>query len=1198
MIKNDKSIREEANIVAIIGEYVTLKRQGSSHVGLCPFHAENSPSFHVDATRNRFKCFGCGEGGDAIHFLMEHQKMTYPEAIEAAATHSRIEVEYANRELRQQDIDAAKAEQARRTGLSETLTTVHRFLADKYPLGTANHCDIASREEVLDADGRTLRESTAETFGICFSPDENIVTRSGFWEDAKLTEIGIVAQGDHGHYDFFRNRMIFRIRDHQGKTVGLGGRRRRADDAEGGKRAKFLNPKASILYDKSNVLFGLFENRKGIREAESAMLVEGYMDVVTPHDHGVCNLVAPCGTALTEAQARLLERYTKKVTIVRDNDPAGLDAAKRDVEILVAAGLQVSICLLGAPEKLKADIEEQRDLLAEKKAQAYAKQAGAAQKIMADIEEQKGWIAAKTAQVEGFRSEGLDEKTIGREERLLKAMAEKLADLEKKLDKLLERADPNLTAMEEKLADLERERAGFDSVKDPDDFCRKHGGAGFRFFVETNAQDAIIWRVMAEVSNREDVYQRDAATNVAGQLLSLIESQSLRDYYIRDLCKKGNLGAVKSLLGETIDTYQKNKGEKSKLTPKQQQDIIKYGLYEQNNRYHICTDLSGTGWCCSNFVVRPIIFIEGVKQSIRLVEVRNEHGESRILDIDAKNFVELGPFKATVEGRGNFDFQGKAEHYQKVKRKVYDEMKTAFPIQTLGLHREGFFAFANGIVHEGRFYEVNEYGLVSFGDTRYYLPAFSKLTDHIKSDDVDNDYEDEKFHPFTPGDPGITFEEWTRLMAEVHGTNGVVGVLFYCMTFVRGELRKRLDEMFPILNLFGLPKSGKNQLGASLISLFGIKRPPVNVFNATDASFFRRIAQVRNGFAWYDEYLNSVDPKRVQSLKQFADGAGRTRANYDSSNRTNTSGVVSACILSGQHQPTADPALFSRCICLNFSITERTDAERERHTRLKGIENTGKLVAFTAMLHSHRPHMIDQLDDCFDRAMDVLKPVARGNGVGDRELRNYAAMFCAFLLLKDKVAFGFSEAEVVKILSKGLLDQVQSSNSENEVSVWWRIIEFFISNGEIEHGHDLIVEAQNDEVFDIDWTGKNKETKVYQPTKRLLYLNFTRSHQFYMERHQRQRNAKGLDIEALKHYLRASPGYEGFKRSKKFNGIVKMCYVFDTEKLPFDLEDTLIVLARKRRAQPGQEPTTDELTPTVEVPFVPDQSPVNVDLPF
>ena len=1198
MIKNAKTIREEANIVAIIGEYVALKRQGTSHVGLCPFHAENSPSFHVNQTTNRFKCFGCGEGGDAIHFLMEHQKMTYPEAIEAAANHSRIEVEYANRELRQQDIDAAKAEQARRTDLADTLTSVHKFLADKHPIGTANFCDIASRDEVMDADGRTLRKSTVETFGICFSPDENVVTKSGFWEEPKLAEIGILAKGDYGNYDFFKNRMLFRIRDHQGKTVGIGGRRRRADDSDS-KKPKFLNPKASILYDKSNVLFGLYENRKGIREAESAMIVEGYMDVVTPHDHGVCNLVAPCGTALTEAQAKQLERYTKKVTIVRDNDPAGLEAAKRDVEILVAAGLQVSICLLGAPEKAKAELEEQRELVAEKRAAVEAKMADFVQKHKADIEEQQGWIDQKKAQIEGMRTVEQNEKNVAREERLLKGMEERKAEMAKKLEKKISLSDPALTAMEERLAEMETEVAGFTSVKDPDDFCRKHGGVGFKFFIENNLQDAIIWRVMAEVNNREDVYQRDAATNVAGQLLSLIESQSLRDFYVRELCKKQNLGAVKTVLNDTVDTYQKNKGEKSKLSPKQQQDIIKYGLYEKNNQYFICTDLSGSGWACSNFTIKPIIFIEGVKNSIRLVEVKNEHGDTRILDIDSKNFVELGPFKATVEGRGNFNFEGKPEHFQRVKRKVYDEMKTAFPIQTLGLHREGFFAFANGIINEGKFYEVNEYGLVSFGDTRYYLPAFSKLTDHIKSDDVDNDYEDEKFHPFTPGDPGLTFEEWTRLMAEVHGTNGVVAVLFYCMTFVRGELRKRLDDMFPILNLFGLPKSGKNQLGASLTSLFGISRPPVNVFNATDASFFRRIAQFRNGFAWYDEYLNSVDPKRVQSLKQFADGAGRTRANYDSSNRTNTSGVVSACILSGQHQPTADPALFSRCICLNFSITERTDAERERHTRLKTFEKTGKLVSFTAMLHSHRQHMTENLDDCFDQAMNVLKPVARGNGVGDRELRNYAAMLCSFLLLKEKVTFGFSEKEVVQILSRGLLEQVQSSNSENEVSVWWRIVEFFISNGEIEHGPDLIVETQNDEVFDLDWSGKQKEAKQYQPTKRLLYLNFTRSHQFYMERHQRQRNAKGLDLEALKHYLRASPGFEGIKRSKKFGGIVKACYVFDTEKLPFEMEDTILVLARKRRGQPGQEPAIEELTPTVEaVPFVPNQSPVNADLPF
>lgn len=1134
MIINAKKIREEVNIVDVVGEFVTLRRQGANHTGLCPFHNERTPSFHVFPHTGTFKCFGCGEGGDAIHFLMEHGKMTFPEALEKAASLSRMEVEYEDRARRQEELDAAKREDARRQELADCLTTVHRFLADKNPLSEIS-CDLDSRGIVVDADGRTLKKETVETFGICFSPDENVVNKSGFWDEPKLMELGIVAKGDYGNYDFFKNRLLFRITNHRGRPVGLGGRRRRADDAEG-KRAKFINSKESVLYQKSEVLFGLYENRKGIREAEHAILVEGYMDVVTPHDFGVTNCVAPCGTALTEEQARLLKRYTEKVVILRDNDAAGFEAARRDVELLVRVGLQVSICLLGASPKLRAEVEKQR-----------------------------GWVAEKQAEIES-EGETLSAKMLARQKNLL-------------------------AEMEAKLAKQEAELAGFETTKDPDDFCRKHAGKGLRFFIEQNQQDAIIWRVMLEMQNADDIYQREAATNVAGSLLALIESQSLRDFYIREFCKKEMLGSVKTVLKDTVDSFQKNKGRKSELTPKQQQDIINYGIYEKERKYFVSTDTTGIGWACSNFTVKSIIFIEGIKASIRLVEITNDKNASRILDIDSKNFVELGPFKQTVEARGNFIFEGKPEHFSRVKRKVYDDMKTAFPINTLGSHKEGFMAFANGIIHEGRFHPVDEYGLVNFGETRYYLPAFSKIREHVKSDDVEQDYEDEKFYVFTPGEPDIQFKEWTRLMVEVHGENAVIAILYYLCTFIREQVYERLDMMFPHLNFFGMPGSGKNQLASSLIHLFGKYRQPVHIVNATDAAFFRRISQFRNGFAWYDEYSNNCDHKRVEALKQFADGTGRARANYDSSNRTNTSPVVSACIISGQQQPTADVALFTRCISLNFSKTEFSSEAQAKHSRLKNLEKSGKLTAYTAAIHALRPKMTEEFHEKFEAAFTRMKVLTAGQGIMDRIVRSYSAMLCAFGLLKDKLEFSFDEKTVEDILVRSISTQKEAIFSENEVSIWWRIVEFFISNGEIEHVADLIVEVQADESFDLGWSGGNKEVKQYVGGKRLVYVNFTRTHQFYMERHQRQRQAKGLDLEALKHYLKASPGFEGFKRSKKFGGVVKPCFVFDADKMPFELEDTIVVQARRRRSQPVEpEPDTEPGTNEPQKSFIPSQS--------
>ncbi len=1159
MIKNDTQIRSEVNIADIIGDYVQLKRRGVNLVGLCPFHTENSPSFTVFPATNTFKCFGCNMGGDAIHFLIEHKGLTYPEAIEEAANRGRIEVEYEARERRQEDIDRAKREKEHREALEATLQTVHRYYADQGPLPGA-WCDLATRTELVDADGRLLKRETADTFGLCLSPDDNLIHKAGFWEKPTLEELGIVAKGDYGHYDFFRRRLLFRITDHRGKIVALAGRRLRAEDnppaprqpdstspLPGGEgpgvgskqRAKYINSKESTLYQKSDILFGLYENRRGIKDATFAILVEGYMDVITPHDHGVCNMVATCGTALTDAHAALLKRFTDEVLILRDGDAAGLEAAKRDVETLVRAGLKVRICQLKPSATLIQNILEQCDAL-----QAQEREIEKAQK----------------------RGEKTDKKDIKKAEGMAAKMRENLARME----------------------------ADHAALKDPDTFIRRHGKAGFDLFLEETAQDAILWRVMEEY-DKDDVFKKETATQVAAQLLSLIESETLRDFYVRELCKPAHLGAVKAILTGAIKQHSDTRRHKSNLTPKQKQDIIAYGIYERDNKYFVTFDAtSGVGFSVTNFVIKPIIFIEGAKESIRLVEITNEKGIARILDINSRNFVELGPFKQTIEARGNYRFEGKPEHFGKVKAKVYDEMRTAFPIYTLGLHREGFFTFANGIVSEGKFSPVDEYGLVSHGDTRYYLPAFSKIRDHIKSDDVDNDYQDEQYYLYTEGQAPISFEEWTALMVQVYGPNAITGILYLCSCFIREKIFERLDNMFPHLNFFGLPGSGKNQLAASLTAVFGRYRPPVHIVNATDAAFFRRIAQVRNGLAWYDEYSNNCDHKRVEALKQFADGTGRSRASIDNPNRTNSSQVNSGCIVSGQQQPTADIALFTRCISLNFAVTEYDQAAKDRHARLKKIEQEGRLTAFAALLHSLRPGMCEQFALEFESAYTRFLELLQGNQVMDRIVRSYTAIYTTFRLLKDRLKFAFDEAEVEAVLVKSILTQRESVFQENEVSIWWRMVEFFLANQEIEHGTDLLVEEAADETYDLDWKG-SKENKDYRPAKRLVYLYLGRIHPLYLERHQRQRNVKGLDVEALKYYLKASGAWEGFKRAKKFGTSVRQCLVFDADKLPFELEDTVAVLARKNRSvQPDTAPIAGAPTPAPVVT----ETPIDDTLPF
>jgi DNA primase len=1044
MISNIQEVRDNADIIQTITSYVGLKKAGAVYKGLCPFHEENSPSFVVYPNTGRYKCFGCGESGDAVNFLMEHKGMTFPEAIETVAADAKVEIHYEKKERRPEWLSGEKARKERASKQAETLTLVANWLAENTTFKQVASL-IEGKEPVFDVDGRVLRESTIKAFLISTYSNSLKLAQLGAWDTQILRETGMVKDGQYGEYDTFRNRTIFPIISNAGKVIGFGGRRPSSETNK--EIPKYINSPDSEVYSKGKALFGLFQNKKGIHEKEYAILVEGYFDVITPFDSSVTNCVATCGTALTDDQARMLKRYTNDCVILRDGDEAGMKATLRDVETLIRAGLKVKVCFL-----------------------------------------EKG---------------------------------------------------------------------------DPDDFVREHTGRGFIAFVEEKATDAIIWRVMKDY-DKSDIYKVEQAIKMAAKLLSDVKSPTLRDEYIRILTKPDKLGNVaKSIKAEIADLKKETNPD---LNPKQVQDIIKYGVYEKDNKYFKSFDSDSPGQEISNFTIEPIMHIIGAKAAYRLVALKNSYNHKMVLEINTNNFVEIGPFKKEVESKGNFLFRGRPEDFTRVKSKIYDEMPLAYPIYTMGLHKEGFWTWANGLCVENKFYPVDEFGVVAYKEMKYYLPAFSTLAEQIKSDDIDQNYEDEKFYVFTEGDPGISFKDWTWLLPQVYGENAFIAVGYYCASLFRDIVFERLDGMFPHLNFFGMPGTGKNQLAQSICAPFGKFRPPVHIVNATDAAFTRRISQMRNGIAWYDEYSNNIDHKRVEALKMFADGTGRAKAQMDNNQRTTSTPVNAACIISGQQQPTLDIALFTRCISLSFGIREFS-ATKDKHARLKALEKTGQLTSFTNMLQLHREYVKDNYFEEFDKQLIIFKKkIAEHGQIMDRIVRSYAALLTIVELLGKKVEFAFDINDMTTACINAIVQQKDAVYAEDEVSVWWRLIEYFISNNIIEHGVDILVEYAYSESYDLDWNSKfGKETKNYQPQKRLLYINFSKTHPEYLERHQRQRGVKGLDLKALQYYLKASETYEGMKKNKKFGHANKSCFVFDASLLPFDMEDSLVVMSRKFR---------------------------------
>ena len=318
-------VRDAADIVAVVSDHVPLKRTGRTWKARCPFHQEKTPSFTVNPDRQIFKCFGCGEGGDVFQFLMEFEKLSFPEAVEMLANRAGIP-------LPRQGWAPAD-EQSVFPPLEWTAVQFQKQLA-----GVTG----APAREYLKRRG--LNQETVEGYGLGWAAPgwENLLrAAAGKYPPALLERAGLVIANDHGgHYDRFRGRLMIPIRSALGRTVGFGAR------TLGSEEPKYLNSPETEVFNKRKVLFGLAEAREAFKARGEAVIVEGYMDVLALAQAGMQNVVASSGTAFTEDQARILRRYLDRSILIFDGDTAGLRAAWKSAGVFLDAGLEVKIVAL------------------------------------------------------------------------------------------------------------------------------------------------------------------------------------------------------------------------------------------------------------------------------------------------------------------------------------------------------------------------------------------------------------------------------------------------------------------------------------------------------------------------------------------------------------------------------------------------------------------------------------------------------------------------------------------------------------------------------------------------------------------------------------------------------------------------------------------------------------------------------------
>lgn len=329
-------IMDATDIVDVVGDFVSLKRRGSSHLGLCPFHNERTPSFSVSRSRGIFKCFSCGKAGTAVSFLMDLEGMSYVEALKWLARKYGIEVQEREQTSKEKEAEAEK----------EAMFAVNDFALKHFER------TLADTDEGRDIGLAYFRERGVSDamisrfhLGYALEKSDDLLTRAkaAGYTEKYLVETGLCIRTERGTvYDRFKGRVIYPVHTLSGRVVAFGGRTLRKEKTI----AKYVNSPESAIYSKSHELYGMYQARNAIARKKKCILVEGYMDVISMHQAGVENVVASSGTSLTDGQVRMIKRFAPAVTLIYDSDPAGIKASLRGINMFVAAGVALKIVLL------------------------------------------------------------------------------------------------------------------------------------------------------------------------------------------------------------------------------------------------------------------------------------------------------------------------------------------------------------------------------------------------------------------------------------------------------------------------------------------------------------------------------------------------------------------------------------------------------------------------------------------------------------------------------------------------------------------------------------------------------------------------------------------------------------------------------------------------------------------------------------
>lgn len=697
---------------------------------------------------------------------------------------------------------------------------------------------------------------------------------------------------------------------------------------------------------------------------------------------------------------------------------------------------------------------------------------------------------------------------------------------------------------------------------DPDDYIKKIDWTGISFsdHFEEKKEDSIEYLASEYFKDASTLIAKSDSEKKLVKLLSYISDVSLRNSYVKHFAKSHGIeksSVEKSItieLSERKESALDDPNEKKHRLPSHLKDEDKdnfkeHGFYED----HIKTQIgyyfpsAGVGFeRISNFTIKPFFQIRKAENSKRIVELKNPH-ESKVVIISNKAFVSSMMFEEVVMNEGNFNFTGTKKQYQRIRTKLLNQFPVCMEITTLGWQSRGFYAFGNGIV-DGNFRKVDECGICHYGKEMFFLPAFSKIYSDLQ--DGDDPYESDRSFEYKPS--GISMRQWATKMQRVHGENGMWSVLHVIATIYRDFIFS-VNNYFPILFNFGVPQTGKSTCARSSNAVFFGHQPAFFLPSGTPVAFNRRLARVKNAVAWFDEYSNQIEEKRFQSLKGSFDGTGHEKGTMTTDNKTITSKINSAPIISGQYLPTRDGnALFSRCAILYFSIKreDRTVEDEKEFEELVEWERKG-LSDIIVEVVKYRDYFVSNYTTEQFEMNSLIKKDLSGQPHEGRVMGNWSLFMTIAKMMIDKLHLPFVFEDVYKFGLVNIIKQSEQIGDSNDLAGFWKMVEYLSFQGMIKISEDYVVETRTSLKIR---ESKDKEVTIDLGSgEKVIFIKFSKIHAQYMENHRKQFGENGVNEQSLKSYFKGNKTFLGAVSVVNFDGHKTSGYAFRFDMLGISL---------------------------------------------